>query len=240
MQTARFCTSPFTIPLSTTATCDSPLIFATYLCGLGDPDVPITRIGDSLTKAIVFGGGIGQSQYSVEVDFPTIGSSPCLVGITACTAIVKLPVSLTVRTSPALLPNLLMTRVQAAVGPNNDPDTDVDVLWRRYEHLRWANFTCTQSGGCWDNCCPQNCDPPTPTDAVDLAWIATVATSTGTFGRTWGRGEFRVKTKRRLDDDHALFLIHNFAHGLTAAQGFTAVIGLQWDSYLRYAIKRSR
>lgn len=239
MQTFRFCTSPFTIDLSITATCDAPLIFATYLCGMGDPDVPVTRIADPLTKAIIFGGGIGQSQFSVEVDNPTIGSSPCLVGITTCSAIVKLPVSLTNRMSPALLPNLLKTRVQAAVGPDNDPDTDVDVLWRRYEHLRWARFECN-SGGCWDSCCEYDVEPCQPIVAPDMAWMLTTAASTGWYGRTWGRGEFRVKTRRRLDDDHALFVVHNFAHGLLSAQGFTSVIGLQWDAYLRYALKRSR
>jgi len=239
MQTMRFCTTPFILDLGTTATCESPLIFATYLCGMGDPDVPVTKLADPLTKAVVFGGGLGQSQYSIEVDNPTIGSSPCLVGVTVCTAICKLPVSLTTRTSPTILPNLMQTRVQAAVGPNNDPDTDVDVLWRRYEHLRWARFTC-DSSSCWDSCCEFDTEPCQPVVAPDMAWMLTTAASTGWYGRTWGRGEFRVKTKRRLDDNSALFIVQNFMHGLTAAQGFTTQIGVQWDAYLRYAVKRSR
>jgi len=70
--------------------------------------------------------------------------------------------------------------------------------------------------------------------------MLTTAASTGWYGRTWGRGEFRVKTKRRLDDNSALFIVQNFMHGLTAAQGFTTQIGVQWDAYLRYAVKRSR
>jgi len=236
METFRLCASdPFNLSLAVVSTCQDPIIFATYLLGMGDQDVTTSAMADRLTKAMTFGGGVGQSQYSVKVDFPTTGSSPCLVGITACTAIVLLPVQPDNRLAPAFLPNLMKFRVQTAAVASSWPDEDANVLWRRYEHLRWSRYDCQ-----FDQECANFCEAPQTSTIAQRGWDLAVQVSTGMYGRTWGRGEFRVKTKRRIDDEHALFFVQNFVTGITAPNVWTSVIGVQWDTFLRYGVKRSR
>lgn len=233
MQTFRECTRELLIPWNIVNTCANPLTFADYVTGMGDPSTN-TEIGPALMRALRFRGGVGQCHYHLGIP-QTDDDCPCQASILAVTSLVVLPLEKGSRIVPAYLPNMAISRNQLSVVTATKADTEENVLWWRSEQLDFGKSDCTDPASlqCW----PNNDIACKDGDA----WVQMIGTAIGMYGRTWGRGEFRVRVGRRLDDLHALFLVTHLITGDGSGDVYPDCgIRVQRQFYLRYAVSPSR
>lgn len=226
----------------TPISCQNPLILADLLASMESPAGGVQE-SSGLDRALIWGGCKGQIQYSVQVTFNTDSSPPaadvCNLSVHLVTAIVRLPLNHAVTpATPLYLPNLLLSKSQLSTVFNNQSDNVESVLWRREEILRWGSFTLNSAQGdtCWPGLGSQGAGVITQLDG--FAWVAAVAGSLGTFGRTWGRGEFRERVRRRLDERQGIFLVRCISLG--AAGNFGPPINVATNSWIHYALRRGR
>jgi len=229
MQTFRDCDRSMDLAIDQLVpSCSAPQIFADYLCGIGPSTSPQMKPGASRT--LTYGGGHLHVEYHVA---QVSGQNfPCSFAFQVVTAIVKLPL-LEDDLTPAYLPNVMVSRSQLSVVPSTESDTDEDVLYWTSDQLFALNIDCSVGG---NNCarvivgtgCSNSGDN---IGANALAFIE--------YGTTvlHGRSVFdhQVKTKRRLKEREALFLLTEYRWGTVGSADNAWPV--RRTVYHRYAVR---
>jgi len=231
MQTWRECERTLNYAVDSDSQCATPQIFADLVCGpIASTDSPMIS---GAMRAMMWGGAHLQIRYNASIFAST--EAPCSHSIKVVTALIKLPL-LEDDVTPAYLPNLTVTRRQDSVVHQTQSDTDEDILWLWDDQLDLFNASCnTDSGNV--PCGLTNCPPSCCTDGnIPLGWFATPAIVQ--FGRM--RHERVLKSRRRLKEREALFLLTEFVNGGPQVTGNIFQWPIRRNVYMRYAVRPSR
>lgn len=206
MQTFRECERTLPHTFADNWTCNNPLIYADYVCGIG-PSTSQNQMKPGAARFLTFGGGHLQIRYNAAVY--SHADMPCPFSVKVVSALLVLPL-LEDDVTPAYLPNLAISRSQLSVVPATQSDTDENILWIEDTQLDLMNLSCNsnfpENSVCVWNV-PQCSDPGLPAGDV-----------VGTSGALYGRWEARrrIRTKRRLKEREALFLLTEYVSNIGA------------------------
>jgi len=229
MQTFRLCENQF--DMSTT----------TFLGDCNTPDISMVKILATNTelptvrRSLLFGGGHLRVRYNAAIVNHT--DCPCSHGVHVVTAVVKLPL-LEDQSTPAYLPNLVVTRTFESVVRATNADNDEDILFWQDDQLDVSNIAC---------------DPPNCVSLHEIAGTGCIGAGNpfdtgipliGTFiegnaAAMYGRVviDHKIAVKRRLREREALFLytamFSNLGSGFNDCPGWP----VRLNAYLRYAVR---
>jgi len=231
MQTWRECERELGYTTFQSLTCAAPQIFADLVCG------PIASAGGVMQvsgamRALMWGGAHLQIRYNSSVFASS--EAACSHSIKVVTALIKLPL-LEDDVTPAYLPNLTVTRRQDSVVHATQSDTDEDILWLWDEQLDLINLSCFTGGG---TAVPCGADQLSCKAIEDLPKWWFVQGGIAQFGRA--RHERVLKSRRRLKEREALFLLTEFVNGGPQPTGNVTVWPIRRNVYMRYAVRPSR
>jgi len=226
MQTYRDCDRMLEYFTDNNSSCNSPQIYADLVCGpVSSTDAQMTS---AASRGMSFGGGHLQIRYNSAILAST--EAPCSHAIKVVSALVKLPL-LEDDLTPAYLPNLAIARSQLSVVHATQSDTDEDVLWLWDDQLDLLNVACNTNGGN-TTCAFDNTDLVCNFGDNMKSWYAIPAIAS--FGRM--RHEVQIKTKRRLKEREAIFLLTEYVNGGPVSGGDFTLWPIQRNVYFRYAV----
>jgi len=153
---------------------------------------------------VTFGGGHLQVRYNTALYDDTL--MPCGFALKVITALVVLPL-LEDDLTPAYLPNLAIARSQLSVVPATQSDTDENLLFWEDDQLDLLNLACQSEvcvGDTTDCLTRKGCIA----SSSDVTTGMLVTSTLVQFGRMNMRR--RIRTKRRLREREALFLITEY------------------------------
>jgi len=231
MQTWRECERTLNYDVEFDGNCSNPQIFADLVCGPIASAAGVMQVSGAM-RGLSWGGAHLQIRYNSAILAST--EAPCSHGIKIVTALVKLPL-LEDDVTPAYLPNLCVTRRQDSVVHATQSDTDEDILWLWDDQLDLINIACNTGGGeipCGLTTCPPSCC----TSESVLGWFTIPALTS--FGRM--KHETRLKSRRRLKEREALFLITEFVNGGSQTSGNVGLWPIRRNVYMRYAVRAIR
>jgi len=226
MQTFRDCERDLSLDIETLWSCQTPQIFADYLCGIGPSTSPQMKNGAA--RSITFGGGHLRFRYNAAI--LNHSNMPCNLSVKVVTALIVLPL-LENDLTPAYLPSLAVARSQLSVVPATESDTDENILYWHDEQLDLQNVSCF--GGPPDG--NMDCTPGCMPSASDIPFIWFIA---GNAAAMYGRMsvDMHVKAKRRLREREALFLVTQYVTN-AAFDGANSVWPIRRNVYFRYAVR---
>jgi len=228
MQTFRDCERALGYDVVLDSTCANPQTVADLVCG------PIASTASPMvagaTSGLMYGGGHLQVRYNTAILATNEG--PCSHSIKVVTALVVLPL-LEDDLTPAYLPNLAIARSQLSVVHATQGDTDEDILWIWDEQLDLVNVSCNTEGG--DTNCPFDGSSCTSGDETK-SWFLLPAI--GMFARA--RRDETLRSRRRLRERQAIFLLTSFVNGGPQLTGNISVWPIRRNVYFRYAVRPSR
>jgi len=233
MQTWRECERELLYNVGFASTCSDPQIFADMVCGPVASTAGVLQVSGAM-RAMMWGGAHLQIRYNSAILAST--EAACAHAIKVVTALVKLPL-LEDDLTPAYLPNLAITRRQDSVVHATQSDTDEDILWLWDDQLDLLNVACGTGGTPAETPCGLVSVPPSCAsgDSI-LGWYAIPAIAS--FGRM--RHERVLKSRRRLREREALFLLTEFVNGGAQPTGNIFTWPIRRNVYMRYAVRPSR
>jgi len=232
MQTWRECERTLNYDVEFDGNCSNPQIFADLVCGPIASAAGVMQVSGAM-RGLSWGGAHLQIRYNSAI--LASSEAPCSHGIKIVTALIKLPL-LEDDVTPAYLPNLCVTRRQDSVVHSTQSDTDEDILWLWDEQLDLMNISCNTAAGavpCGLTNCPPSCctEDNIPIGAFILPAIAQ-------FGRM--KHETRLKSRRRLKEREALFLLTEIVNGGSQTTGNVGLWPIRRNVYMRYAVRPIR
>jgi len=231
MQTWRECERTLNYDVEFDGTCSNPQIFADLVCGPIASAAGVMQVSGAM-RGLSWGGAHLQIRYNSSVFASS--EAPCSHAIKIVTALIKLPL-LEDDVTPAYLPNLCVTRRQDSVVHSTQSDTDEDILWLWDEQLDLVNLSCFTGGGDPIECGADQLSCATPDD-IPKWWF--IQGGISQFGRA--KHTMRLKSRRRLKEREALFLITEFVNGGSQTTGNVGLWPIRRNVYMRYAVRPIR